>query len=975
MPLQALFFDNVFSAHYSIVTMQRNHSAHFSFTVFLLFLLTAGTSSVFAQEKAPPSGSHAFIPGQVRVKIKKGIELEPTVFGDAVARFGIQSMRSWLNQDLLDFVDRRTGLYRRNPNGFEPRALSLKRIVIVEYTSQDSPETVARILAEIPEVEYAEPVWSHQLLYVPNDPEIANNNQWHLERIKAFDAWDKVRADNTLVIAITDTGIEREHPDLKEAIWQNPGETGDGKESNGIDDDNNGFVDDWWGYDFAGTDGKSPDNDPSVELNDHGVHVAGIAAATGNNDIGVAGVGFGAQLMIIKIGDGKAQPSLPGGFDGILYAAAMGADVINCSWGAPRSSLAEQEVIDLVVLELGILVVAAAGNDANEALRYPAGYDHVLSVAATTSSDRKWSGSNYSFHMDISAPGAGIYSTSNNSGYKYDNGTSMAAPMVSSAAGLLLKQNPTLTPEQLTQILRATTDNIDLAAGLEFAGKLGAGRLNLDKAVNNSSLTSAKMLEYEIEDESGDGILDPGERVLLRLTVKNVLAPSNGVTTSLQPVEPESLPIENSLVDFGALATGGTAVSSGESFAFTVPEGAQPDSRIVLKVVTTTEEDSRPNNDYIVLPVYSTYATTQLHNIAVTFNSVGNLAYNGMNREQGIGFYYGSAGSLLFHGGLMVGNSPTSVVDVVRRGPTSEGTDNGFRIIEPYRLTRSPDNSVETGEALFDDRLEKIGVEVAMTTYEFKDDPNYVLVRYDVTNTSGVQIDNLHCGLYLDWDLQLNGLDDRASWDEDLNLGVVQNRNNSDILIGTTLLSDQSPDYYALDNLTEGVRSDFPDSAKWRMLSNGVSRPITPQDIDVGMVIGGGPVSIEPGKSESFGFGFIVAEDLAALREATGRAQTRYSGISSTPETGDGYSLVSLNIRPNPVSSETQLSLEMPATEFVKLRVYDAQGRIVRSLHEGRLEQGNHAFRFDVDDLPSGIYIYEAQGESVRARGRMIVTK
>lgn len=957
--------------------MQRKHTIPVPSLIFLLGSLLCCASTLTAQEKTTMASDADAIPGILRVKVERGIlqhQLEPMFFGDAATQFGIHSVRSWLNPDLLRYIDRGNGLYRTAPNGYETRAQSLARIVEIEYSARYSPELVARILQELPGVEYAEPVWEHKLLYIPNDPDVQNNDTWHLERIKAFDAWDQERADNNVIVAIIDTGIEREHEDLKDAIWQNPGETGDGKESNGIDDDNNGFVDDWWGYDFAGTDGRTPDNNPSAEQSFHGTHVAGIAAATGDNNKGVAGVAFGAQLMIVKISDGGAVPSLPGGFEGILYAAAMGADVINCSWGAPRSSLAEQEVIDIAVEQFGAFIVAAAGNDSEEALLYPAGYNNVFTVAATTSTDSKWTGSNYHYYVDLSAPGHQILSTVFNNQYAEDSGTSMAAPMVSGAAAVLLSKNPLLTPEELAQILRASADNISLTAGLQFANKLGAGRLNLYKSINNTDITSAGMFTYEIEDANNDGIVDAGEEVSIRLTVKNVLAASQGVSTTVLAIEPISIQVTNHQVDFGPMTSGATAVSPEGSFSFTVPESTQPDSRIVMEVSTTTVENTKPFKDYIILPVSPTYGTTELNRIAATFNSVGNLAYNGMDRDQGIGFYYGKTGSLLFHGGLMIGNSASTVVDVVRRGPTSIGTDNGFEIVQPYRLSREPDNSVEIGKAEFRDRLNLLGVNVNMTTYEFKADSNFVMVVYNVTNTTESRIDNLHCGLYLDWDLQLNGQDDRASWDENYNLGVVLNSNNPNLLIGTALLSDQSPDYYALDNVEEKIRVDFPDSEKWRMLSNGVSNPITSQDIDVGMVIGGGPVSIEPNESEEFAFGLLVAENLATLRESTGRAQDKYNGLSSVAD-NKLFTGIRLESYPNPFTRETQVKVTMPESENVKIVVYNTEGTMVRMLHQGRLESGDHIFRFDAGELPSGFYFYELQGESVTARGRLILAR
>src|SRR5205823_2609379 len=148
-----------------------------------------------------------------------------------------------------------------------------------------------------------EPVYVRHLAYTPNDPSLSL--QPYLEQIKAIEAWDDVRADSAIIIAILDTGVDLDHPDLKDAIWLNPSETGlddqgHDRRTNGIDDDGNGIVDDWRGYDFGGSDGHTPDNLPQAAYF-HGTHVAGLAAATGDNNIGIVGVGFGAKLMAVKI--------------------------------------------------------------------------------------------------------------------------------------------------------------------------------------------------------------------------------------------------------------------------------------------------------------------------------------------------------------------------------------------------------------------------------------------------------------------------------------------------------------------------------------------------------------------------------------------------------------------------------------------------------------------------------------------------
>lgn len=953
--------------------------------VFAGILFLCSTSSLFAQKKETLEEA---VPGKVRVKIARSVfkeTMEPDFFGTLAERYGIGSVTPWLNRDLLRYMERNSGLYRRNGNlggsAFETPAHSLMRIVVVEYSAAASPEEVARALAVLPGVEYAEPIWHHSLLYTPNDPRVEDGQQWHLETIRALEAWDIVRGDSTVLVAITDTGIERDHSDLKAAIWHNPGEYGDNKENNNVDDDGNGLIDDWWGYDFAGSDGSSPDNDPSPGLNDHGVHVAGIAGAVGDNDIGGAGVAFGVRLMAVKISDDGADPELPAGFEGMMYAAIMGADVINCSWGAKKYSTAEQEVVNTVVLSMGVPVICAAGNDGENRLRYPAGYDNVLSVAATRSGDIVWEKSNYNYNVDICAPGGSIYSTFSNNQFGNNSGTSMASPVVAGAAALIRKQNRTLSPAQVYEVVRATADNIDLAMGLKYKGLMGSGRLNLGRAIERmNDIASARMVDYVIEEETSDGVIEAGEGITVRATVRNILAPATDVNVTVTAVEPLTLPIDGATVNLGPMGTGATAVTPAGSIHFVVPADISPNSRITLKVTTTATagSENRSADEYVTLIAFPTFATTQMNNIALTFNSVGNLGYNGTNRTQGEGFLLGRQGSLMWHGGLMMGTAQSTLVDVARRGPLEDGTNNGFAMTTPYRLTRDSERRVEIGRTTFTDHRDILGVDVELVSYEFTQDyhdSNMVIAAYKVTNRSGATIENLHCGLYLDWDLQENGTGDQASYDEGNQMGFVRNKTNTDLFIGSALLSNQTPIYYAVNNLAESISSSFTNEMKWRMLSSGTTKQNTPTDTDVSMVIGGGPVTLADGESETFVFGLMGAKNFLELQQEAVRARERYMAISSAPGEGTTIAEARVEATPNPFSDETSVMVQMPVTGDARLEILDLHGNRVGLLHEGRLESGEHTFRFDSGELPSGVYFYRLQGDHVRGQGQMILVR
>ena len=287
--------------------------------------------------------------------------------------------------------------------------------------------------------------------------------------IDALEAWTIETGSRDVIVAITDTGIDFLHPDLKEQLWNNPGEI----PFNGLDDDGNGWVDDWMGYDFM-----HMDSDPWDD-NKHGTHVAGIIGARTNNRIGIAGVCWEVQLMSLKVFDKNGSGRISTALMGIDYAIQQGAHVMNASWGTPDRSLALQEIIQEAT-DAGMIFVAAAGNAGNDAFNYPAAFDGVISVAATDRRDRRASFSSYGETVDVSAPGKEIFSTLPNNQYGSLNGTSMAAPMVAGTAALLKSKNSKLDRLDIENILKNTAE----PAVSPGNRPIGAGRINAFEALS-----------------------------------------------------------------------------------------------------------------------------------------------------------------------------------------------------------------------------------------------------------------------------------------------------------------------------------------------------------------------------------------------------------------------------------------------------------------------------------------------------------
>ncbi len=385
--------------------------------------------------------------------------------------------------------------------------------VVKADTGKDVMQLVESLKAEA-NVEYAEPNYLYYAFDTPNDPDF--NKLWGMNNtgqtggtadadIDAPEAWAITKGDTSIVVGVIDTGVDYKHPDLAANMWTNPGEDAwadpnDPNTGNGIDDDGNGYVDDWRGWDFA-----NDDNDP-FDDNGHGTHVSGTIGGVGNNSVGVAGVNWKVKIMPLKFLTGSGSGSLSAAIEAINYANSFGVNVTNNSWGGGGRSQALEDAIRAAD-QANSLFVAAAGNngtDNDATANYPSNYDvpNVLAVAAIDhKGDRAlWGstgtpglcgcngsvtdppGSNYgATTVDLGAPGKDIYSTTPNNTYSTFSGTSMATPHVTGVAALTLAKFPNLTDTQLKAKLM---NSVEPSAGLQGKTVTG-GVINALKAVSN----------------------------------------------------------------------------------------------------------------------------------------------------------------------------------------------------------------------------------------------------------------------------------------------------------------------------------------------------------------------------------------------------------------------------------------------------------------------------------------------------------
>jgi len=384
----------------------------------------------------------------------------------------------------------------------------------VKIAANEDIEKVYKLLKANSNIDYVEPNYKVKIAAAPNDSYYSQ--QWALQKISASSGWDKTQGNSTTKIAIIDTGVDYNHEDLQSKIWVNSGEIS----GNGIDDDNNGYIDDYNGFDFFNGTLQNPSlpfnkdtnkwvNDSNAAIDDHahGTCVAGIAGAISNNSVGVAGIDWNAKIVPLKVLGSDGYGYIFDIVAAIQYAADNNIAVVNLSLISDSYSSSLESIVNYAYGK-GVIIAAAAGNDDSSNVLYPAKFTNVLAVGASNSSDQKitpsmtggaW-GSNYGPELDVVAPGINLYTTDisgvggySNGNYLFDfGGTSGATPHVAGEAALLKAFFPSFSNSQIMSKIKSGADNID-SVNPSYSGLLGNGRINLEKTISFESSVSSSL--------------------------------------------------------------------------------------------------------------------------------------------------------------------------------------------------------------------------------------------------------------------------------------------------------------------------------------------------------------------------------------------------------------------------------------------------------------------------------------------------
>ena len=496
----------------------------------------------------------------------------------------------------------------------------LNRYYVIQFiSSRTDIQALVKNVQSLQSIRSSEIMTINRPTYIPNDPRW--NQQWYLPNIEAelaYDLWDIDGGqipgqieDGEIIVGIVDDASDWDHPDLINNIWQNLGEDADGDgvvlvqngsswtfdpdDINNVDDDGDGYIDNFIGWDMA-----DDDNNPiypSSSLS-HGTSVAGCVSGTTNNGSGIASVGWSVKLMPFRCSENGQY--IEYGYNGILAAAQMGANVINCSWGGFGGG--NQSVINSAYNNYGCIIVASAGNgdaDGNTNFDYhaPSGLNNVISVTATGSGDNFGCWATAGETVDLCAPGENITTTSLGGGYGSMWGTSFSSPITAGAVALVWSKFPIESQEWVTDRIITTTDEFSDMEGScnagSLVGMLGSGRLNINKALSAGIFPSLSIIDVNYQnDDDGDGVFNPGEQVKVKIIVANGegWAEAENVVATISTDDDRIAFIDN-LIEFdNPIPAGGSSFTLIDHFlVYAFPDAQLGDIPCTVHLVAGTE--------------------------------------------------------------------------------------------------------------------------------------------------------------------------------------------------------------------------------------------------------------------------------------------------------------------------------------------------------------------------------------------------
>lgn len=749
---------------------------------------------------------------------------------------------------------------KQNKQGIPFEDLSL--IYEFQFNEQIAVNQAVYMLQKSGLVEFAQPRFYVKPFLTPNDPQ--HTQQFYLNTIKAYEAWDITQGDTNITIGIVDGGIQFDHQDLMANIKYNYNDP-----INGIDDDGDGYIDNFRGWNFAFN-----NNDPTASLSPHGVFVSGIASATVNNGVGIAGVGFRSKYLSIRIDNAQGWIF---GYEGIVYAADQGCQVINASWGNVFYSPVNEAVIRYATINKNSLVISAAGNSNLNEKYYPASYEYVINVAGTKQSDVKSNNSTFNTSVDICAPGEGVRSTWPFNGYQNSDGTSFAAPMVAAAAALLKAHKPQYNAIQLGERLKVTADSsiYNLPENQSFYHRLGFGRLNILRALTDPDKPS--IVAKQIEIQGTNSLLQAGSQATISADFTNFLEDAENLTISLVSESPYFTVI-NPTVSVGSLTSLSTFNNQMLPFVIEIDADAPINSSTELKFVY--EATGYKAYQYFKINANLDFMDLAVNHITTTITSKGDIGYNQPYQAFGQGFKWNDSQSLIFYSGLMVGDAPTRVSDN-GYSATLPIYNRDFKPLEVVEENIDTDAALEIDAKFNDEEAldSQMNLEISQKAWAYNTTGNedYIIKTYDVKNIGAQTLENVYIGNFTDWNIG-NYTQNKAKFIPEANLVYITDTANS-IFAGIKILNLSETRAYCLnaDGLNGSISyyDGFSAAEKYQALTGADLRHETVAG-DVATVVSIGPYVLEQNESQIVALAFIAGNNLSELIQSGNNAQAQY---------------------------------------------------------------------------------------------------
>ncbi len=818
---------------------------------------------------------------------------------------------------------------------FYKYCVDISTIYEIQFKENVDINKIIQQINLLPETEYCHQKDIPELLYTTNDPAIGV--QYYLNNTNAFQAWDIFKGDSTVVIGIIDTGTELAHDDLWGNIAYNYNDPLDG-----LDNDGDGFNDNFRGWDIGNNDNSAEWSENAAVSNPHGVLVAGMAAPTTNNGIGIAGVGFKTKYLPVKVIDSTGV--LSRAYEGIVYAADHGCRIINCSWGSTVPTPFGLDVVKYVTYNRKSLIFAAAGNKGHTTnnIYFPAAYDEVVAVAATNQSDIKWEKSCYGYHVDVSAPGENVYSTYSNNSYTFGWGTSYASPLASSVAALVYGYyQKQLNPFQLKAIIEQTSDFIDtIQANQPYAGQIGKGRVNAKNALTQSIQKSVRLFNYEITENNSTAVLTFSILNLFKPTL-NLYAKIRSSSTCITFIE-DSIYI--GVLDSMQLFTNGIY-----KFIYNISSMCNFDEKVDFFI--ELYDSQYTETFYYPTIVNKSYADISNDVLSITVCSNGRIGYHSFSPVFGNGIKYYQSNSLVSQMGIILYDKQKASWCFLGK--------NDFK--SKQKVSKTETEKIVISNSIFSDSLNStpLKIEVNQTISLYKTDSlkHFATIQYTLKNNSNFDFDSLYVGLFSDIDI-LNAEKNKISFDSLLRLQYAYSSFMNGVHVGFCITDNFQKNYYAFDNNGDNQSIKIDDGLNLieikQIFENNRYEAGNIDGNDVSSIVSYGPMYIPKNDSIKLTYLMIFGRN---YNELITNSLYALSFFDTTISINTSSLFNNVLIYPNPTTNFFYVTLPQNNNKIVSIKVFNNQAVNVYSntfYTSDNLILVNHG-------LKKGLYIVQIQ--------------